>query len=348
MWRIVNTANHVLNETSFWTFKGKNYNMANSGIVNRIFGIFPFLEILVRHIYWKTFIFTLLQLKKNKSPNRLIEPIEKVYLEWIFEQWTKWGIKPGDILILNSSYFKLGIYHLEPEEIIDRIIKFLGPDGTLVMPAFAYFKNMPKGQDYLRKCLHSESFYYDASKNFITTGILPGTLLKYKGAVRSRFPINSLLAFGRYALEIFEKEWTESNPLPCGKGSAWEYLSKKNAKIVSLGTDLTHSLTMIHVAEDVNPNWPIHNWYRKRKYIINGVADNKELILQERDPKWGALYFAERKLCDDLICNGLMKSVIIDDVLTEMIESVALLDYLNSRNIDGYPYYCIPKKYKNR
>jgi aminoglycoside N3'-acetyltransferase len=113
------------------------------------------------------------------------------------------------------------------------MIEFLGSEGTLVMHAFPYYKNMPKNQYFLSKDIHSEVFRYDAEKNFVTTGILPGTLLKYKGAVRSSFPINSLCAYGKYAVEMFKSELSEKDSLPCGKGSAWAFAATKNAKIVS-------------------------------------------------------------------------------------------------------------------
>jgi aminoglycoside 3-N-acetyltransferase len=321
--------------------------MANTGIVKTIFGKLPLFEVLVRHVYWKNIGFILKYISKRKKHKESFSR-EKVSIDQVFEKWKEWGISAGDILIVTSSYSQLNDYQLKPEQIIDRLIEFLGPEGTLMMPAFPYYKNMPKNQDYLRKDIQSEVFRYDPMKNFVTTGILPGTLIKYKGAVRSSFPINSLAAYGKYAKVMFENEWSEKEPLPCGKGSAWAFAAAKNAKIVSLGTDLTHSLTMIHVAEDINPDWPVKGWYRNKKFIITGTDGKKEVSLRERDPKWGTLFFAERKLCNDLINNGLLKSVTIDGVLTEKIESFALLDYLNSCNKDGYPYYCISRKNKKR
>lgn len=321
--------------------------MANTGVVQKIFGKLPLVEILVRHVYWKNIRFFLKHTSRNKKQTQAF-PTGKISIDSIFVQWREWGIAAGDILIVTSSFAKLNRYQLEPEQIIDRMIEFLGPEGTLVMPAFPYYNNMPKNQEYQSKDIQSEVFRYDAAKNFVTTGILPATLIKYKGAVRSSFPINSLGALGKYAADMFQNEWSEKDPLPCGKGSSWAFAAAKNAKIVSLGTDLTHSLTMIHVAEDANPGWPVDGWYRNKNFILTGAAGKTEVTLRERDPKWGTLYFAERKLCADLLSKGLMKSVIVDGVLSEKIESLALLEYLNSRNQDGYPYYCIPRKNKKR
>lgn len=318
--------------------------MANSGIIQKLFGWSPAAEILARNIYWRNigFFFKYFPVKKVEQK---VEQ-EDVSINLIFSKWREWGIKPGDILLVTSSYVQLKRFQLEPEQIIDLIVKFLGPEGTLVMPAFPYYKNMPKCQDYLSKGIEDQVFKYDAKKNFVTTGLLPGTLLRYKGSIRSSFPINSLCAYGKFATEMFAGEWNEKEPLPCGRGSSWEFIANKNAKIVSLGTDLTHSLTMLHVAEDTNPFWPIRNWYRNKKFILVEEGNKREVVLRERHPKWGTLYFAERKLCNDLISYGIMKSTVICGILTEKVSSSDLLCFLNSRNQSGYPYFFIPREEK--
>jgi aminoglycoside 3-N-acetyltransferase len=322
--------------------------MANTGLVQKIFGKFPFVEIIARKIYWRNINFILKVFYPKRIPKTDASAVAKISIARLFTKWQEWGIQPGDIILLTSSYAELQAYQMEPEEILDEIIRYLGSEGTLVMPAFPYFKNMPKNKWFLKKDINNEVFKYDPKKNLVTTGLLPGTLVRYAGSVRSSFPINSLVALGKYANEMFLNEWSEKNPLPCGKGSAWEFCAEKNAKIISLGTDLTHSLTMIHVAEDTNQKWPVTSWYRNKKFLLSEGGITKEILLRERHPRWGTLNFAERKLCSDLITNNLMLSTTVDGVLTEKIDSRALLNFLNQRNQNGYPYYCIPGKNKTR
>mgnify|MGYP003704813313 CR=1 FL=1 len=49
-------------------------------------------------------------------------------------------------------------------ETMDEMIRYLGPEGTLVMPAFPFFKNMPKSKEFLKKDINEEVFEYDAKK----------------------------------------------------------------------------------------------------------------------------------------------------------------------------------------
>jgi aminoglycoside 3-N-acetyltransferase len=94
------------------------------------------------------------------------------------------------------------------------------------------------------------------------------------------------------------------------------------------------------VAEDILDNsWPIKSWYRKKKFLIKDGGFSREFELRERKPKWGALHFAERTLCKDLLSSGLMKSTVIDDVIVEIVKASELIDFLNSKNENGYPYF---------
>jgi aminoglycoside 3-N-acetyltransferase len=319
--------------------------MANRSLINKVLAKAPLLEIIVRHIFWKNIKFFTSNLIQKKRDNQ--SKIVKVSFDLILTQWSKWGVKNGDTILLTSSYNNLQALQLEPEEIINKIIDFLGDEGTLIMPAFPYYKNSPKKIEYLSKNLSNETFIYNSAKNLITTGILPSILSKYPNAQRSKFPINTLVAYGKYSTEIFANEWQANIPLPCGINSGWAFAASKNAKIISLGTDLTHSLTIIHNAEDCEPEkWPIKNWYRQKKFLLKENGIEKVVILNERDPKWGTLYYAERKLCYDLTKSNILKSCLINNIETEMLESNLLLNFLAKKNKNGYPYLFIPKKFK--
>jgi aminoglycoside 3-N-acetyltransferase len=114
--------------------------------------------------------------------------------------------------------------------------------------------------------------------------------------------------------------------------------------MLSLGTDLTHSLTMIHFVEDVKGNeWPICNWYRKRKFIIRHNGENHEIVLNERNPKW-ATNFAERTLQKDLNNAGLLKSRRFNGTKVEFLSAFDLVCFLNARNAHGYPYFTLNSK----
>ena len=166
--------------------------MPNLSISKKLFGYFPLAEILVRRIYWKNpGLFQRKTQKGKKQHNKLFSTVR---MDDVFAVWKKWGIKEGDTVLVTSSYENLQQLHSEPEEILQAIINFLGSEGTLIMPAFPYYKNAPKKNTFLSADLSDELFYYNPKRNFVTTGILPGTLCKMSGAVRSTFPINTLVA----------------------------------------------------------------------------------------------------------------------------------------------------------
>ena len=110
------------------------------------------------------------------------------------------------------------------------------------------------------------------------------------GSSTSLIPLNSLVSYGRESKIMFKNELKDQVSAPNGPNSGWAYCLKADAWIISLGTDLTHSLTSIHTNEDMYPEkWLIKNWYRKRKFRIRV---NERIIEKEflKDIQNGACY----------------------------------------------------------
>ena len=59
-----------------------------------------------------------------------------------------------------------------------------------------------------------------------------------------------MAALGPLAEQIIKNNLDGYEPLPCGVNSSWKFCADNNAKILALGVDMAHSLTMIHVAEE--------------------------------------------------------------------------------------------------
>jgi aminoglycoside 3-N-acetyltransferase len=183
---------------------------------------------------------------------------------------------------------------------------------------------------------------YNTRNSRVWTGVLPSIMVKDRRSKVSKFPLNPIVAIGKQSDFIIENNLSNSSFYSCGIHSGWNYCVNKNALIVSVGVDLTHSLTIMHVAEDRDPEkWPIQNWYRNRKFrIIDPDFNFDEIVeVKERNPYWGTLCFAERTLCKDLINSGILKSVVIDGVLVESLRAEELVSFLNSKNHKGYPYF---------
>lgn len=311
--------------------------MSNSSIRNKILAFSPYLEILVRRFYWKHVSFLSKFNRKKKSAE---EKIKSAELSKLISKLSEWGVHEGDLVVVHSSFDALKGTGKTAAQAVDDILNFLGPSGTLAMPAMPIFRNDVSKDEYLDADISETTFIYDRRKSRIKTGALPTALSKYPNAVRSMHPINTMVAAGRLAERLMMDNLLGDSPLPCGNNSSWHHCFEENAWIVGLGTDLTHSLTMIHVAEDIqDTKWPVGGWYRLKHFQIIDGDDRKNRTLRERKPKWGTLCFAERTLCKDLLRIGIMKSTVIDGVLLEAVRARALIDFLMKKNKKGYPYF---------
>lgn len=318
--------------------------MANSGIAQKMMGYSPHIEMIIRRIYRNNLFNRILSRLKLRS-----NPESKVSFDFnaIIDYLKEIGVKNGDILIVHSAFKPLKPSGLKPDEIIDALLELIGQDGTLVMPVIRKYPEYPSEDKVLSTDVSDVVFLYDVQKSDVWTGIIPKTLMNRSQAVTSRIPLNTITALGPDANRMFKNELLDEIPAPNGSNSAWKYCTDKNAWVVSIGTDLTHSLTMIHTAEDVlKESWPVLNWYRKLNFrIVDKDFEITKTVL-ERHPRWGRLYFGERKLSADLIKDKIIKSTMINGILIESLKSLPLYEYLNMKNKKGYPYFWLNKYLK--
>jgi aminoglycoside 3-N-acetyltransferase len=256
---------------------------------------------------------------------------------------TAQGVSPGSLLVVHSSARALRLPGCSLSEIVDRLILLIGPEGTLAMPAFPRYDGEPEGIDRMTADLSEREFVYDVQKSVPWTGVLPFLLMQRPDAIRSRHPLNTMVAVGPMAAPMMEDNVTGNRPLPCGPNSAWKFCADHKAIVVALGVDLAHSLTMIHVAEDsYETEWPVNEWYRDRRFRVVDQGVSASIVVRERHPKW-ATYFAERTLSKDLKKAGLLASTTIDGVLVEILAADKLIAFLNERKPSAYPYFMLPR-----
>lgn len=315
-----------------------------SNFINKILGFSPYLEVVIRKLYWQkdtlhSVLGWLSVLLKKTRRNKTKVDYEEVDFDEILKALNDFGVSPNGILVIHSSMNELAKTKLTPTKIIEKLIKYNGLYGTIAMPAFPKYKDEPVGVARITADLSETIFKYDVNRTTPWTGALPFKLMLRKDSIRSSHPLNSMVAVGKDAVAMMEKNIKGVSPLPCGKNSSWNYCLQQGAKIVFLGVDVAHSLTMIHVAEDCYvEDWPIKNWYRNRMFRVVDSAGEKNILVRERDPKW-SMHYAERTLARDLLRFGIQKHVNISGIDVSVIDSKELLDFLNNRKSFGYPYY---------
>jgi aminoglycoside 3-N-acetyltransferase len=310
----------------------------------------PLAEVFIRNIYWRSkvghAIISWLAQKYSKKTTDVSNVLSNTNFSVVVEAIKNLGVCEGDILIVHSAYGELRQFGLSPRDIIDNLKSLVGDQGTLVMPAIPIFREEPDAMDRFQNEFYKKTFTYDVKKTRTWTGILPQTLMKMDGAIRSRHPLNTIVALGYHAKELTHNNLTYDGQTACGEGSSWAYCFSKNAKILMLGVDVVHSLTMIHVAEDLYENqWPVKDWYRNRQFRVIDNEFDKVVTIRERHPKW-ALFYAERRFSRDLMNNKIVKTQKIDGLSISLCSSGELLNYLNSRKKMAYPFVIpfFPKK----
>lgn len=304
--------------------------MSISEIYNKLALMSPRMEVVLRKIYWSNY-----KLLNRFKPKSSLKPSTTVKIDFdrIIEHLRSQGIKEGSLLIVHSSYGAIKGAGLSPDAIIDKLLGLIGPTGTLAMPVIRRFDTE---ENDINAKLEDIECVYDVKETPITTGVLPIRLHDREGSVTSRFPLNPMCAVGPLAKEMMADNLNGKSPHD--EHSAWKFCADHNAIILGIGIDLAHYLTMIHVAEEAYPGWPIKDWYRSRNFIIkDGDFQTKKTVL-ERRPKWGMLHLADKLYTKDFKENGILIESTIESTRIGVIESQKLIQYLNGRKAEGYPY----------
>jgi aminoglycoside 3-N-acetyltransferase len=295
--------------------------------IDKIFTLSPYLELLFRYLYWNKYLNKFIK-KYSLLQRPSIKNIGTFDIDVIFNTFSRNNIHNGSLIVLHTSYEILSKSGLSPIEIINRFVNYLGEDGTLAMNAARIFK-----KDELE-----DAEVYNVNSSRVWTGVLPAMMVKDTRSKISKFPINSMVAIGKLASRMMENNIKTDYLSSCGPYSSWNFCFENNADIIGIGIDLVHSLTMIHVAEETM-DWPIKNWYIERNFKI--IENNKitYLKIKDRNPKWGKKHFAERTLYNDLLSNNILKLIKINDLEIQIINSNSLINFLNTKNSKGYPYF---------
>lgn len=319
-------------------------------MLERILGIFPILEAIIRILYWKSksihqIAQKITSLKKKKLINDGGDA--SVNFSALLNLLISMGIKKGDTIIVHSAFAELRRFGLTPEEIIEELLQLIGADGNLIMPAIPILRNQPALLDRFKLSNYSKVPLYDVNKTRCWTGALAQCLLKKQGSLRSRSPLNSMVVFGPNAKELVRNDLFSHESLPCGQNSVLALSLKFNTKMLFLGVDEVHSMTMIHVAEDLYiREWPVNNWFWKRPFEIIDGDYHETILLQERNPFW-ALFYAERRFSRDLLKHNIVNRNHIDGISVSVSDCNELINYLKNKNNKGYPYV-IPFWYRRK
>jgi aminoglycoside 3-N-acetyltransferase len=190
-------------------------------------------------------------MERNKTTmkskfNHLMTPAK---LEKVFKEI---GIKSGMSVMVHASLKNMGYLVNGPYDVIDTLIRSVGPKGTLLVPTHtgqltdpSDWTNPPCPIGWLDDIKANMAPFDPKKTPTRNRGLLPEFFLRYKGVHRSHHPLNSTAALGYKA-----KYFTSDHPFhePEGKGSPCYKLYNSGGHILLLGVGLA-ACTALHTAE---------------------------------------------------------------------------------------------------
>lgn len=215
--------------------------------------------------------------------------------------------------------------------LLDILLQAVNATSTLVLPSYSVFQSRLTcdGQDPL----------YDPKRTPCWTGLVCELFWRRPDVRRSEFPIDSLSACGPLAECLFESELSGCRPAPHGENSAFARICNMNGIVMSIGVPLIEVCSIVHVAEDIHPSWPIKDFYRDRTFRVRTGRGELAVTVRERRPTFRRNY-CEGQIHRDLLRAGVLRESAVNGVRVDSLRAGECLDLMAYKNrLTPYPYY---------
>ena len=171
--------------------------------------------------------------KKRQQMERLFYH-KKYTARELADELVRMGMKPGSVVIVHCAMNNFYNYRGSVDELIDELLRVLGPEGTLCMPAFPYDKNNPDK-------------VFDVRSEKTAAGLLAETFRKRPGVKRSLNQLQSVCALGPKADYIVGEH--HLSKISFDKYSPFYKIYELGGYAVSLGLARAYYSVCAHVPE---------------------------------------------------------------------------------------------------
>lgn len=150
-----------------------------------------------------------------------------------------------DILMAHSSISDMHpFYQGKARDLLDLLLRLVGPERTLVMPAFFFGSAELYNREYYRK--HPR---FDVRRTPSQMGLVTELFRRRPGVMRSLHPTHSVCALGPLASELVATH--HLSPWACGELSPFGIMGGRRTTILGLGKEYSRSLTQVHAMEEI-------------------------------------------------------------------------------------------------
>jgi len=142
------------------------------------------------------------------------------------------GVKPGEHLFVHTSLRSIGTLDGGPDALVDALVKAVGSDGTVAMPAYNPSRSAP-------------AVPFDPLTTPSAMGALAELFRQRKGTRRSAHPSHSICATGKRAEEFLADHHRNG---AFGVDSPLDRLARAGGWVLLIGVNHTSS-SIVHVGE---------------------------------------------------------------------------------------------------
>lgn len=304
-------------------------------------------EVLARQVYWRM---PSLQKALRKLRPAAKKPVQAVARGELRDYLRAIGVAEGKLVMAHTGVTNLrlsqpgdeaskGGFPATAMQLVDDLLDLLGPGGTLLMPTNLQYQADDSLWDSAAR--EASVLHYDPRRTFCAVGMANELFRRWKGVLRSLHPYNPLAARGPLAEELLHDNLNDREPLPHGVDSGYYRFCMRGGLVISVGVPLWYAITIIHVPEEIREaDWPIKNFFERRRYAIRIEGEEKIFTVRQRRPEFGALCNCNRKVRRDLLREGILHEGKIGTATVDWARSREVYDYFMERNRKfPYPYY---------
>lgn len=229
----------------------------------------------------------------------------------ILSGFQKIPLTPSRIIMVHSAYKSLGGVEGGAETIINALLDFVGPEGTVLFPTFNFHE-------------WTERHYFDISETLSKMGIIGEVARQREDALRTPHPIFSFAALGK------EKErFAKCDDVRAyGSNSVFGLFHKLNGVIISIGLHWNSTFSMHHYVE-------YHTGcdYRRTKHFSGIYVDNngeptiKTYTMHVRKD-FDVITDIEEGM-DDLFSMGVIKDITVGNAIVHYSTAQAFFDNMS-------------------
>ncbi len=179
----------------------------------------------------------------------------------------KLGITPGANVMMHSSLSAIGPVEGGAESVVDALIETLGPNGTLLVPAFrdSVWGDLSDFTNSDCECTPSDGLCISKQPGF--QGVIPESVRQRQGSLRSCHPTHSWVGLGKSARRLLERHYL--SPTSCGVENPFE-LMNDNDFVLTLGV-MVDRVTLWHYYEEKYRVPYMGHFWPKQRHLNNTV-----------------------------------------------------------------------------